>query len=226
MTRNHRDRPRVWSNTGMLSGVSRRISRARLGRVVVLILFWTWAAPGLARADWLVTPFVGLKVDGRTNLIDLDQAAGAAKVLVGGSVALLGSGPLGVEMDVGYTHGFFDSNTRGALVVRSHVSTLTGNVLIAVPASVTRESLRPYLVGGVGLMHAGIGDVLNLFPISSNFLAFDVGGGATGALTPRSSVRFDLRRFQNLTEKTGVGAGFGPSRLSFWRATVGLTFRY
>ena len=75
-------------------------------------------------------------------------------------------------------------------------------------------------------MHTGIGDRLDIFRVSSNFFALGVGGGAIGRLTPRTSVRFDLRRFPNLTEASGRVVGFGPSRLTVWRATVGLAFRY
>jgi len=182
--------------------------------------------PARAAADWLITPFLGLKLDGQTTLVDLDQAAGAPKMTIGGSVALLGDGIVGLEGDFGFTPGFFDSNSRGALVAHSNVMTLTGNVLLAAPAGLTRESLRPYILGGLGLMRASIDDVTGVFPLRPNFLALAIGGGAIGGLTERTSVRFDLRRFQNLTTDPNRVMGFGRSRLSFWRADVGLTFRY
>lgn len=193
---------------------------------VVALLTACFCAPSqAAAADWLITPFLGVKLDGNTNLVDLDQAAGGTELTVGGSVALLGSGLFGLEADLGYSPGFFDSSARSSLVARSNVTTVMGSVVIAVPSVVTRDSLRPYVVAGVGLMHAGITDKLNLFPLSINFLAMSVGGGAIGRLTPRTSVRFDIRRFQSLSQELRA-VGFGPSRLSFWRADVGLTFRY
>ena len=179
-----------------------------------------------ASAELLLVPFLGLKLDGQTNLIDIDQAAGSTKMTVGGSVLLIDERIFGIEADFGYTPGFFDSQTRGGLVASSNVTTLSGSLLLAVPVSVTRGSLRPYVVSGVGLMHTGITDRLDIFSVSSNFLALNVGGGAIGRLTPRTSVRFDLRRFQNLTEASGQVVGFGPNRLSFWRASAGLAFRY
>src|SRR4051812_17692277 len=94
------------------------------------------AHPSRAAGDWLFTPFLGLKLDGQTNLIDIDQAAGATKLTLGGSVALLGAGPFGLEMDTGYTPGFFDSSSRGGLVTSSNVTTIMGNVLVAMPAAV------------------------------------------------------------------------------------------
>lgn len=184
-------------------------------------------SPAVAGANWLITPFVGVKLGGDTNMVDLDQAAGEPKLTVGGSLAILGERALGVEMDLGYSPRFFDAGHRSGLVAHSHVTTLTGNAIVAVPVSLTRESLRPFLVGGIGLMRVRIDDVLNVFRVQKNFLAFDLGAGAMGTLTRRTSVRFELRRFQNLTQKeNGTGIGFGPSRLTFWRATTGLMFRY
>jgi len=211
-----------------VTATARRTEPWRSGPVpflAALLLVLTVGVSAVS-ADWLLVPFLGVKIDGQTNLIDIDQAAGAVKMATGVSVLLVGNGPIGVEADVGYLPGFFDSKERGGLVAHSNVTTLTGNVLVTVPASFSRDSLRPYVVGGVGLMHTGIGDRLDIFTVSSNFLALGVGGGAIGRLTPRTSLRFDLRRFQNLTEARGQVVGFGPSRLTFWRASVGLAFRY
>lgn len=183
--------------------------------------------PSPARADWLLTPFVGVKLDGNTNLVDLDQGAGAAKVSLGGSVALLGNGLFGVEADVGIVPAFFSAeSTRGPLVTSSVVTTVTGNVIIAVPVGLTRESLRPFVLGGLGWMHVSLGDVLDVFRLNNNYLALDFGAGAMGGLSPRTGLRFEVRRFQNLTREQRPGLGFGPTRLSFWRADVGLTLRY
>lgn len=181
--------------------------------------------PRAAAAEWLLTPFIGLKIDGQTNLAGVDQAAAETKLTYGGSGALLGDGLFGLEADFGYSPGFFDSSERGGLVTSSNVITLTGNLLIAMPRALTHDSLRPYVAAGAGLLHVGIGDQLDVLRVESNVLGLDVGVGAIGRLTERTSVRFDLRRFQSLTEDAAALA-FGRSRLSFWRAGVGLTFRY
>jgi hypothetical protein len=183
--------------------------------------------PRTAAADWLFTPFYGFKFDGQTNLVDLDQGTGRLRMTIGGSAALLGNGPFGVEVDFSYTPGFFQSGASGGLIASSNALTLMGNVLIAAPTQLTRESLRPYVVAGAGLMHVGIRDVLDLLQVNTNFVGLDIGGGAIGQLTKRTSLRFEIRRFQNLGEKnTGSTISFGPSRLRFLRADVGLTFRY
>jgi hypothetical protein len=196
----------------------------RVSRVVLFLWVMVWIPPAYASADWILTPFIGLKMGGDTNFVDLDQGAGATKLTLGGSVGLLGDGVLGVEADFGYSPRFFETATRG-LVFRSAVTTLTGNVILTTPRELTRESLRPYFVGGLGLMRATIDYVAGVFQVDSNLLGLSVGGGAIGAITARTSLRFDVRHFKNIS-KEDVGVGFGTTRLGFWRLTAGLTLRY
>jgi hypothetical protein len=197
----------------------------RASRVVPFLWVLWCVPPAPVAAEWIITPFVGLKMAGDTNFVDLDQGAGATKLTLGGSAGVLGDGMLGVEADFGYSPRFFETATRGGLVVQSAVTTLMGNVIVAVPREVTRESLRPYVVGGLGWMHATIDDVLDLFQVKSNLLGLTVGGGAIGAITARTSLRFELRHFKNISKEETL-VGFGTTRLSFWRATAGLTLRY
>jgi hypothetical protein len=55
-----------------------------------------------------------------------------------------------------------------------------------------------------------------------------VGGGAIGPVTNRVGIRFDLRRFSNLTSPQGPALTIDgePADLTFWRATVGVVFQY
>ena len=96
-----------------------------------------------------------------------------------------------------------------------------GSVVAAVPRTVTRDSLRPYVVGGIGLIHIGIDDVAGILPVNSNMLGINVGGGAIGRLSNRTSVQFEVRHFRNVGEANITG--FGPTSISFWRATVGVS---
>lgn len=182
--------------------------------------------PTAAEAGWIITPFIGLKFAGKTNFVDLEKGAGETKVTLGGSVGLLSDGVFGLEADFGYSPRFFQGAGSTGLVTRSNVTTFMGNVIVAAPLRVTRESLRPYAVGGLGLMHAGIDDVLHVFKVNSNLLGLVVGGGAIGPLTNTASLRFDLRYFKNLSKADGPLLGFGATQLSFWRATAGVTLRY
>ena len=172
-------------------------------------------------------PFLGTAFAGETTFIDLEQGAGQTKVTFGASVALLSDGFLGIEGDVGHSPGFFKGDAPlGPLLADSRVTTVSGNVIVATPVSITRESLRPYLVGGLGLMQARAEDVVLIFPVEQDLLGLTVGGGAIGMVTPFTGVRFDVRHIKAITGERGQFAREGNSRLSFWRASVALTLRY
>ena len=123
------------------------------------------------------------------------------------------------------TPGFFENNDSGpGLVVSSRVTTLTGNVLAALPLSVTRESLRPYVTGGLGLLRASVDDLIGLNE-SGNWFGMQVGAGAIGFLTNRTGVRFDLRYARTFSRDNTL-LGERQAKLSFWRAAFGVALRY
>lgn len=195
-------------------------------RTAVLLSLLACLWPARASADWYLMPFIGVTFGGETNFVDLEQAAGATKRVYGGSVGVLGAGVVGLEIDFGYSPGFFEREDGSRLIVASRVTTLMGNVIIAAPLRWTRESLRPYFVAGLGLMRPRIDDVLDVFEVKSNLLGLDLGGGVIGFFTERTGVRFDLRHFRNLSEEdAGGGLGFGATHLSFWRASAGVVLR-
>jgi opacity protein-like surface antigen len=178
-----------------------------------------------ARADWLVTPFVGATFGTETAFLQPDPGAAASKhAIVGAGAGWLGDGVLGVEADVAFAPGFFTEDGALSLIVHSRVTTLFGNVIAAVPISVTRESLRPYLLGGIGLVSASLEDVIGLAE-SDKSVGLQVGGGAIGMLSNRVGVRFDLRQTRTLRRETTILAE-RQTKLSFWRATLGVVLRY
>ena len=179
-----------------------------------------------ARADYLFTPFVGGAVGGHTACLDLEQGGGSTQLIFGGSAGWLSRGVLGIEADFAHAPRFFERDNIGGLVLGSNATTLSGSVIVAVPLSVTDYSLRPYLVGGMGLMHSGImyrGGVLD--SVNDNSLGLNVGAGAIGFLTLRTGLRFELRHFRTFERETNEASGILGPRLSFWRATVGVVVR-
>jgi hypothetical protein len=176
-----------------------------------------------ARADFFVTPFAALKFAGDATIVDLDSGASNVKFTFGGMAGVLSDGLFGVEADVAYVPRFFERST-GALVTRSHVLTIMGNVMVAAPRRLTGYSLRPFVSGGAGLMHVNIDDVLEVLPVDSNLFGVNAGGGAVGQLTPNLDVRFELRWFKSVTSGSERQLRPGPP-LTFWRAAVGLTIR-
>ncbi len=189
--------------------------------LIALVSAVTISSPAAASADWFITPLIGVKFKGTTSIVNLDQGASNTRLTFGVSATILSDEIFGVEGEFGYFPRFFERSS-GTLVARSNVLTVTGNIIAALPKSITREALRPYAVGGVGLMHVGISDVADLLPVDSNLLGVTFGGGAMGRLTNRTSLRFEMRHFRNLTREDHDVVSIGPTRLSFWRATVGV----
>ena len=197
-------------------------------RVLALTVVLICARITEARADFLISPYVGYAFGGNTTLPDLDTGAASSKHWTfGASVAWLSDQVLGVEADFSTVPGFFQNSGGTDLVTGSRVTTLTGNVIAALPLSVTRESLRPYVTGGIGLIHASAEDPIRLIESgeAGDWLGLQLGAGAIGLLTDRAGVRFDLRHSRTLSRDTTL-RGERTSKLSFWRATVGVTLRY
>jgi hypothetical protein len=191
--------------------------------VAFLALLSCW--PATAAADWLITPFFGVTFGADTSFVDLEEATDRRKSTFGVAGAVLGEGIVGVEVEFARTPRFFERGS-GAFVSDSNVTTLMGSLVVTTPLSVTRESLRPYVVGGLGLMHAASDDLADIFTFESDVLGMSVGGGALGFFGDTVGVRLDLRYFRNVTEGSGAGIEFGPTRLRYWRGSVGLTLRY
>jgi hypothetical protein len=209
--------------------LARRTLPARLAAAAVVWLV-SAAAPQPAQADLYFAPYAALKFGGETTLLDPDFVAGsnvdaeaAKKMTWGGSVMWLGTGVLGFEGDFAVVPAYFQADPP-VLVTASRVTTLTANVVIAAPLSVTGYSLRPYVSGGWGLMRASADSPLGSY--TRNLAAIDVGGGAIGMLSRRSGVRWDLRYLRGIGSEEGGGTLRGAARLTFWRASMAFVLRY
>lgn len=192
-------------------------------RIAVLALTLLLFRPAPARAEWQLRPFLGVTFGGRTTFFAVEPAAGDPNLVIGFNSVLLGE-LLGIDADVGYAPGFFQSGGQH-LFTRSSVTTLTGNVVIALPRHLTEFTLRPYFVGGAGVMQASINDPSKVLSVSSTLPAVDLGGGVTGFLSDRIGVSWDVRHFRSFGG-TARNLSFGREQLSFWRANMALVFRY
>ena len=206
----------------------------RLGRLWLLLAALA-AWPAEVRADILITPFIGGTFAGKTTLPIFgvpppDPIALSKSLVIGAAGTWLGRGMLGVEGEVAYSPGFFERADAGQALVSSSFTTVSGNVLVTTPLSVTRESLRPYATAGLGLLHVGVSDRVGLAGVDRNLLALNLGGGAIGMLNERTGIRFDIRHTRSVRDDeappNGFGGGESRVRLSYWRATVGVTLRY
>jgi hypothetical protein len=199
-------------------------------RVRALALVLLLGSPAHAAAEWQFKPFIAVTLGGSTTFFDLEQAAGKRHLVLGGSTALIGE-IVGIEGEFAWAPGFFDVFESGDrnLVLQSSVRTLTGNVIIAAPRRFTEYTLRPYFVGGLGAMQVrrtdrgpGGGPI---FPVRRTLPVLNVGGGATGFLSDRIGLGWDVRLFHSLGGKDElISDEFG--KLSFWRANMSLVIRY
>jgi hypothetical protein len=193
-------------------------------RVGGLLLGLLVLGPIRASAEWQIRPFVGVTNGGGTTLIDNEHAAGKPNIAFGASGGLLGD-LFGVEGDLGFAPGFFEYGERhpgNDLVTASHVTTLTGNVVVALPRRLAEYTLRPYFVSGMGLMNVKADGG---FPIARRLAAVDVGGGVTGFLTKRAGISWDVRYFHSVGGKDDNGVSFVNEQLSFWRVNMALAIR-
>jgi hypothetical protein len=195
-------------------------------RALALALLMFWPARASAQ-EWQLKPFLGLTFAGETTIIDLDEAADDVHMALGGSVSRIGE-LVGFEADFGFVPGFLTGG-EGRAVRTSSVTTLTGNVVIALPRRMTQYTLRPYVAGGVGLMRVTKEELVGaLFPLTLNVVAIDIGGGATGFLSETVGLNWDIRYFRNITgspDPENPGLSFGAPRLSYWRLTMGIVLR-
>ena len=150
-----------------------------LSRVLTLLGVLVLLVPGTARADWQLTPFLGLTFKGDTTLFDFETATGN-------------------------THWTFQQDNPPLIdgvvppdIVSSRTVALMGNVILTIPRSWNEYGLRPFVSGGIGMLSATATDALDFLPVDTKLLGYNVGGGAVGFLTDRVGLRFDLRYFSN-----------------------------
>ena len=193
---------------------------SRVGMVALALLL---AAVPRAQAEWQIKPFVGATFGGTTTFVDLEHTASHPNPVVGVSGVLLGD-IFGIEADFGHAPGFFQRGNQ-QLVLESSATTLTGNIVVALPRRLAQYTLRPYFVGGAGFVAVRIDDTLGLLNISRSLQAMDLGGGVTGFLTHRIGVSWDVRYFRSIDRTFESGLSFGSEQLSFWRANMAVAIR-
>ena len=199
--------------------------------VGVLATTLVMCLPRPAAAQWQFKPFVGATYNGSTTFViaNLDQAVEHPHFAFGGSASYLGE-IFGLEADFSHAPSFFQrgsqpvSNSQPG-IVNSGVTTFTGNVIVALPRHLTEYTLRPYIVGGAGMMHVTLEDLLGVFQVSQNFKTMDLGGGVTGFLTRRVGVSWDVRYFRTIDRTIENGFSFESEHVSFWRASMAMAIR-
>ena len=200
--------------------------------IAVLTLVALAGAPRAASADWLFTPFVGMNWGGTAdfgNVGDFEDDF-EKRSDFGASLAYMGGGAIGFEIDFGWSPNFFE-NTRGVGDFEfgdSNVTTLMANLTLGVPiGGQSGPGFRPYASGGAGLIKARIGDADDLFRVNATDWGFNVGAGIIGFFTDNIGLRGDVRYFRSLEDNEPDDEfDIALSNFHFWRGSVGLTIRF
>jgi opacity protein-like surface antigen len=190
------------------------------------------AAPRTASADWTLTPFIGWNFGGSADINAGSSSSNTSgtferKIDYGASLASMGKGAVGFEIDFGYSPNFFETSTPPSGFFKfspdSNVTTLTGNVIIGAHGG----PVRPYVVGGVGLIRTKVQDLGQLISVNSkNDFGMDVGGGVTGFFAQNVGLRGDVRYFRSFRGTTDNASGITLGDFTFWRASLGLSLKF
>jgi Outer membrane protein beta-barrel domain len=190
----------------------------RIAAVLAVLIFLF--APS-ADAQGYVTPSIGV-------VFGNPSARGQADFIV--DVGWLSRiEPLGFELDVMYAPSFFGN--QGPYGENS-VTTYMANVVVAGGGggrygAGRRTSFRPYLSGGIGVMHEVVTTPVVADKISNNDLGVNLGAGVM-AFTSRSiGVRADLHYFRDLIDsQSGNTTNIDFGSFHFWRASVGVILAF
>jgi len=173
--------------------------------VIAAVLFLT-AAPSPARADVTLTPFLGALFSG--NL-------GVTKAAYGASLTAMGKGIIGGEVDFSFTPKFVDETVFSSAVREAN---FTGNLIVGIPIGGTHgATIRPYAVGGVGIIRATAKASDFADKLSTNDFAYDLGGGVLGTVNDHFGLRGDLRYFRTTSDTNDY---------KFWRGTGGIVLKF
>jgi hypothetical protein len=203
-------------------------------RKACTFLIYLVLLPAPAFAEWQIRPFFGFTFAGSTTYFFVEDGVDDWNPTWGVAGGFLGE-VFGLEAELALAPGFFESFASAVpggppeqLLAEGSLATLMGHVVVALPRRLAQYSLRPYFSGGAGIMWVRIdAPFASLVEVADTLPAMSLGGGATGFLTERVGLSWDLRRFQSLSGLDGSrGVSLGPEELSYWRATMALAIRY
>src|SRR4030095_7796611 len=199
------------------------MSMTSVQRACLLVLFLAVLAPGIARADGLIIPHVGINFGGDSGR-ELGDAFDAERFNWGVSFLWMGGGVFGVEGDLNYSPDFFGKTDLGGSSVFSGM----GNLVLGIPFGGQQGfGCRPYGLIGAGVVHA-TGDAFdNALSFGENKVAWDVGGGVLVFFTTHVGIRGDLRYIRTFEAADFLDIGSGESgNLDFTRGSLGFIVRF
>jgi hypothetical protein len=172
-----------------------------------------------ANADGFISPFIGYNFGGDSGCLEIANCDTKTRDL-GVSFGSLGN-VIGGEFEFNFIDNFFgDAITTG---VSSNVFTMMGNVMFAPKVGV----IQPYVLTGLGLMKSHVEFTLGSLATTSNSnLAWDIGGGVMGFITPHFGIRGDLRYFHAFQDLSILSLNISDTKIDYGRLSGGVVFRF
>src|SRR5687767_9539632 len=210
-------------------------------RTFLLTAFLAIVAATPARADWLLTPYLGGVFGGASNQFtfnDVDDEF-EQRMNFGVSFGYFSRGIFGIEVDYSAAPNFFQftggTNNFDLFDLDSSVQTFMGNVVLALPVGGPDGPFRPYVAGGIGTIRTQLRSESDVFDeLTSNDSGYNVGAGAHLLAAGRVGIRADVRYFRGFeaiddedpVDNPLFDQPFAQEVFNFWRGTIGVTFRF
>lgn len=185
----------------------------RLAMIAAVVVACATPAAARAQGHVLLTPFAGVTFGG--DLDSTRSAYGVAFTVMGDAV--------GFELDFSHAPSFFGDDLGPD--IDSSAMTLMASIKFA--PRIENRGVQPYFVAGLGLVRTRL-DADQLFDnITTNDLGFNVGAGIGFFFTDNVGLRADVRYLRSFEDADlGDDVDFEVSNFDFWRATLGLAFKF
>lgn len=188
-----------------------------IGLIGIVLLL----SPAAARADWLFTPQIGTTITNGANLS------------YGASIGWVGDGKFGFEFEWAVAQSFLDTDFDDGIVrdfdhdlLDNRASSYMFNAVVGGPKDGASNTFRPYFSGGVGWLRSSIESEELLFEEDNTKFGFNLGGGVM-TYVRNIGLRGDVRYYQTMSDSEfNDTLGLEIGDYDFWRATVGVTFRW
>jgi hypothetical protein len=186
---------------------------------VVVVALIACLSPTSARAQGYVAPSLGITFANPSSQGRADFVADLGW--------LPRREPIGLELDVMYAPSFFGNQGPYG---QNSVTTVMGNVIVAgggQDRGRRSSSVRPYLSGGIGVMHELVTTADGVNRISNNDLAVNGGLGIMAFSRRSVGIRGDLRYFRDLKDhQAGNVTNIDFGSFHFWRASIGVVVAF
>jgi hypothetical protein len=196
---------------------TQEITNVRILKYLVSAAVIVLGAAANARAAGYISPGVGVTFGN-------PSAVGRADFVA--DFGWLPREPLGAEVDFMYAPSFFGNNGPFG---QNSVTTVMGNIILAGSGDRggyrrrSQSAVRPYLSGGLGLLHETV-TAASSGTVSNDHLGANAGVGVMAVSRRGAGFRADVRYFRDLMGGSSGNVDWGG--FHFWRASVGIVLGF